>query len=70
MPVARTDKRLSQMAHGACVLRQKDPAQRTGRQPAGAGIKNQVGAARERLGRSAFLTIDAQSVKNTDPAAL
>ncbi|WP_333708774.1 IS5 family transposase [Malikia spinosa] len=35
--------------------------------------KNQVGAAREKLGRnacSAFLIIDAQSVKNTDPAAL
>ncbi|PRD63869.1 IS5 family transposase [Malikia granosa] len=35
--------------------------------------KNQVGAAREKLGRnacSALLIIDAQSVKNTDPAAL
>ena len=34
---------------------------------------NQAGAAREKLGRnacSAFLIIDAQSVKNTDPAAL
>ncbi|MBW8461838.1 IS5 family transposase [Acidovorax sp.] len=35
--------------------------------------KNQVGVARERLGRSAssaFLIMDAQSVKNTDTAAL
>ncbi|WP_170146180.1 IS5 family transposase [Paracidovorax anthurii] len=35
--------------------------------------KNQVGAARERLGRnacSAFLIVDAQSVKNADTAAL
>jgi len=35
--------------------------------------KNQVGAARERLGRSAssgFLIVDAQRVKNTDAAAL
>jgi hypothetical protein len=34
---------------------------------------NQAGAAREKLGRnacSAFLIIDAQSVKNTDSAAL
>ena len=36
-------------------------------------LKNQVGAARERLGcnaSSAFLIVDAQSVKNTDTAAL
>jgi len=36
-------------------------------------LKNQVGAARTRLGRNAcstFLIIDAQSVKNTDTAAL
>ncbi|WP_434802638.1 IS5 family transposase [Paracidovorax konjaci] len=36
-------------------------------------LKKSVGAARGRLGRnasSAFLIIDAQSVKNTDPAAL
>lgn len=36
-------------------------------------LKNQVGAARERLGRSAcstLLIVDAQSVKNTDTAAL
>lgn len=36
-------------------------------------LKNQVGAARLRLGRnacSAFLIVDAQSVKNTDTAAL
>ena len=41
--------------------------------PSGAVRGNQVGAARERLGRdacSALLIIDAQSVKNTDPAAL
>lgn len=36
-------------------------------------LKNQVGMARERLERSAssaFLIMDAQSVKNTDTAAL
>jgi hypothetical protein len=36
-------------------------------------LKNRVGAAREKLGRnacSAFLIIDAQSVKNTDTAGL
>jgi hypothetical protein len=34
-------------------------------------LKNQVGAARERLGRNAsstFLIVDVQSVKNTDTA--
>ena len=36
-------------------------------------LKNQVGAAREKLGRNAcsvFLIVDAQSVKNADPSAL
>ena len=36
-------------------------------------LKNQVGAARSKLGRNAcstFLIVDAQSVKNTDTAAL
>lgn len=35
-------------------------------------LKNQIGVTREKLGRnasSAFLIVDAQSVKNTDTAA-
>lgn len=62
------------MANCVCLLRQVKQARPARYQRAGAGFKkNQVGAARLRLGRnasSAFLIVDAQSVKNTDTAAL
>lgn len=60
------------MVHGACILFIWSGS-REGGSLLQQALKKQVGAVRERRGRnasSAFLIVDAQSVKNTDTAAL
>jgi len=62
---------ISQVAHGAFVLRQVERVRLGRHQRSGAGPKKSVGEARAKQGRNAmtsFLIIDAQSVKNTDSA--
>ncbi len=69
--MALSTYRFPQMVKRLRLLEQMESADEHGTSVLERALKNQVGAAREKLGRNAcstFLIVDAQSVKNADTA--
>ena len=69
--MAAGSERVSEMANGACLLRQVVRTWSRRFQRSGTGFKNVVGEVRIKQGRkfsTSYLIADAQSVKNSDSA--